>query len=145
MQREAVGRGWLTSEQFVQAYALGQITPGPGVTFVVPMGYQAAGVSGALVAIVAFFLPPALVALTVAHVWGQIRTSPWPTAFRTGMMPIAVGLTLASAYTMVLAGLGDLSSLLVMAGAFLLLTRTQLPTLLVLGMGGAIGFVALRP
>jgi chromate transporter len=46
MQREAVGRGWLTQSQFVEAYAIGQMTPGPGSLFVVPMGYQAAGISG---------------------------------------------------------------------------------------------------
>jgi chromate transporter len=145
MQREAVERGWMTSQQFVQAYALGQITPGPGVTFVVPMGYRAGGVLGGLVAIVAYFLPAALVALAVARVWSRIRTSPWPTAVRTGMIPVAVGLTVASAYTMVLAGLADLPSIALALAAWAAMSRTPVPTPVVLIAGGVVGFAFLQP
>jgi chromate transporter len=120
------------------AYAIGQMTPGPGVAFVVPLGYLAAGVPGALVALIAYFGPAAAIALTVAHLWGRIRTSPWPTAFRTGMMPIVMGLTLGSAYTMGLAGLGNLQTAALAAGAFLVL-RTKIPTAFVVLGAGAVG------
>jgi chromate transporter len=46
MQRETVAHGWLTEAQFLEAYAIGQMTPGPGALYIVPMGYQAAGFPG---------------------------------------------------------------------------------------------------
>src|SRR3954447_8742654 len=64
-ERAAVGHGWLTHDQFVQSYALGQLAPGPGMTLVVPIGYQTAGIAGGLVAFLSFFLPTAILALAV--------------------------------------------------------------------------------
>jgi len=42
MQADAVGRHWMTNDQFLNAVALGQITPGPVVQTVAAVGYAAA-------------------------------------------------------------------------------------------------------
>ena len=143
MQRESVGRGWLTDAQFVQAYAIGQMTPGPGTLFVVPMGYGAAGFAGALAAALGFFLPTGAIALAVVCVWARLRRSPWPAAVRDGLIPIAVGLSLASAYTMGRVGLTDLGSLLIALVSALALWRTRVPTPVVLLIGGSVGAIVL--
>jgi chromate transporter len=145
MQRELVGAGWMTRQQFLQAYAIGQATPGPGVALVVPLGYAAAGVWGGIVALLAFFVPPALLALLVARIWARVRTSPWPAAFKAAMGPIAIGLSFGSAYTLVTSGLGDLRAVVLSVAALLLLLRTKLPTLLIIAGGAAIGALALAP
>src|SRR5687767_14892163 len=69
MQRQTVAMGWLTEAQFLEAYAIGQMTPGPGTTYVVPIGYQAAGIAGALGAAVGFFLPTVSIGFALILIW----------------------------------------------------------------------------
>jgi chromate transporter len=145
MQRTVVGHGWLTESQFVEAYALGQMAPASAMMMVVPIGYQAAGLAGAVVAFVAFFSPPALIAVVVAGLWGRVRESPWPTAFRRALIPITVGMTASSALTLLIGGLGDVRSILIALTVFVLLLRTSAPMPLVLIGGGVLGTAFLQP
>ena len=48
---------WLTHQEFVDATALGQITPGPVLITATFIGYRVAGTLGALVATISIFLP----------------------------------------------------------------------------------------
>ena len=57
MRADAVGRHWMTSAQFLNAVALGQITPGPVVQAVSAVGYAAVGLSGGLLAALVAFTP----------------------------------------------------------------------------------------
>ncbi len=58
MQHDAVHTyHWMTASQFLDAVALGQITPGPVVQTVAVVGYAAAGVGGGLLAAVVAFAP----------------------------------------------------------------------------------------
>jgi chromate transporter len=143
MQRETMARGWLTEAQFLEAYAIGQMTPGPGALYVVPMGYQAAGVPGALAAAFGFILPTAAISLTMILLWSRVRTSPWPTALRKAVAPVAMGLTLASVYTMSHSALSQLTSIAIAAVSLLLFWRTKLPTPVVILSAGALGAIFL--
>jgi chromate transporter len=143
MQREAVGRGWLTNAEFLQAYAIGMMTPGPGTLFIVPMGFGAAGVAGAIAAALGFFLPTGAIALIAVCVWGRLRRSPWPAAVRDSLVPIAVGLSLASVFTMGRAGLTDVGSLFIAGASALSCWRSRYPTPVVLLVGGTVGAVIL--
>lgn len=74
MQRQVVGiQGWLTARQFVDGYALSQVTPGPAMLVTVFIGYRVSGLPGALVAMAAMFLPTALLTWFVAHRWERLR------------------------------------------------------------------------
>ena len=58
MQADAVDHyHWMTSGQFLNAVALGQVTPGPVVQTVAVVGYAAAGVGGGLLAALVAFSP----------------------------------------------------------------------------------------
>ena len=57
MQADAVGRHWMTNDQFLNAVALGQITPGPVVQTVSAVGYAASQLPGGLLAAVVAFAP----------------------------------------------------------------------------------------
>ena len=58
MQRDAVNTyHWMTGAQFLNAVALGQVTPGPLVQTVAVVGYAAAGIGGALLAAFIAFAP----------------------------------------------------------------------------------------
>src|SRR5439155_14428384 len=84
LQREVVGRGWLTNAQFLDSYAVGQMSPGPGTLFVVPIGYLTAGLSGPLVATIALFPSPADHVVGVASVWTWLRWDTRPKSTRLG-------------------------------------------------------------
>ena len=75
MQADAVGRGWMTSGQFLNAVALGQITPGPVVQTVSAVGYAAAGVGGGLLAALVAFSPSFAFVLGGARYFSALRTS----------------------------------------------------------------------
>ncbi len=58
LERDFVDRlGWLTSQQFLDALALGQVTPGPVLITVTFIGFRVAGWLGAIAATIAIFLP----------------------------------------------------------------------------------------
>ena len=102
MRADAVGRGWMTGGQFLNAVALGQITPGPVVQTVSAVGYAAGGVAGGLLAALVAFSPSFAFVLGGARYLGVLRTSRGAQAFLDGAGPAAIGAILGSA--IVLAG-----------------------------------------
>jgi chromate transporter len=137
MQREVVGHGWLTDAQFLEAYAIGQMSPGPGTLYVVPIGYQAAGIPGAIAAVLGFFLPTITIGLTLIMIWRRVRQSRWPAAIRDALMPVAVGLVLASVYAIARSSLTDVPGILMAGTSALLIWKAPVPpTVVILALGG---------
>jgi chromate transporter len=97
MRADAVGRGWMTSSQFLNAVALGQITPGPVVQTVSAVGYAAAGVGGGLLAALVAFSPSFVFVLGGARYFSVLRTSRVAQTFLDGAGPAAIGAILGSA------------------------------------------------
>jgi chromate transporter len=97
MRADAVGRGWMTGGQFLNAVALGQITPGPVVQTVSAVGYAAAGVAGGLLAALVAFSPSFVFVLGGARYFSTLRTSRAAQAFLDGAGPAAIGAILGSA------------------------------------------------
>ena len=89
-------QGWTSEREFADLFALSRAAPGPGSMLAALIGWKAAGVSGALVATLAFYLPSAVLVLAVVRLWGRWRGSIWHTAIERGMAPVAAGLFLAS-------------------------------------------------
>ena len=141
--RETVAHGWMTAQQFTAAYALSQLGPGPGGAMVViPIGYQAAGVLGATVALLAFCGPTALIAAAAARVWGRLRGAHWAQTGRTALMPVAAGLILASVFTLARSSLTGASGLLIGVAAFAVMWRTRVPMVAVVFGGMLLGLVS---
>lgn len=97
MRGDAVDRfGWLTSQRFLDAVALGQVTPGPVVHTVGAVGYAAAGVPGAVIATATAFVPSFLFVLLGAPMFDRIRVATGPRAFLAGAGPAAIGAIIGS-------------------------------------------------
>lgn len=137
LQHELVDRSAaLTQQQFQTAYALGQATPGPGVLFLVPMGFYVAGAPGAIVTLIAFLLPPLLIQVVVASQWERLSRSPWIRALDRTLVALSVGLIAASLNTLVAPMLGDLRALIaVLVIALLVIRLRPAPAVIVLGAG----------
>jgi chromate transporter len=120
MRADAVGRHWMTSGQFLNAVALGQITPGPVVLTVSAVGYAAAGVGGGLLAALVAFAPSFAFVLGGARYFSALRTSRRAQLFLDGAGPAAIGAILGSAILLAEA-LSQPWQYAVLAGAVVLL------------------------
>lgn len=141
MQADAVDRHhWMSDADFLNAVALGQITPGPVTHTVAVVGYAAAGLGGALLADVVAFVPSYLFVLVGGRHFDRIRTSPPARAVLDGAGPAAIGAILGSAITLARA-LSEPWQYAVLAGAFVLLfvlRRGVLTTLLIAAVAGVV-------
>jgi chromate transporter len=88
---------WMTGGQFLNAVALGQVTPGPLVQTVAVVGYAARGVGGGLLAATVAFAPSFLFVLFGAPRFDQIRRNGSVQSFLAGAGPAAVGAIAGSA------------------------------------------------
>jgi chromate transporter len=142
MQNDAVNvHHWMTGGQFLNAVALGQITPGPVVQTVAVVGYAAAGVfGGALAALVAFSPSFAFVLIGAPH-FDRLRTSPFARGFLDGAGPAAVGAIVGSAVTLARA-LTEGWQFAVLAGALLLLLVVRRGAVLTLLAAALVGIAA---
>ena len=104
MHRLAVEvKGWMSERQFADLFAISQVAPGPNVIIVTLIGYQAAGIAGALVATVAMCGPSCIAAYYIGGVWDRFRQARWRIAIQAGLVPITIGLIAASAWVLALA------------------------------------------
>jgi chromate transporter len=98
MQGDAVDHyHWLTSGRFLNAVALGQVTPGPVVHTVAVVGYGAAGVGGAFLAALVAFSPSFAFILAGGDRFDRLRRDVRARAFLDGAGPAAIGAILGSA------------------------------------------------
>ena len=95
-QQAIAVQGWTSEREFADLFALSRAAPGPGSMLAALIGWKAAGVTGALVATLAFYLPSALLVFAAARLWGRWRGSAWHSAIERGVAPVAAGLFLAS-------------------------------------------------
>jgi chromate transporter len=92
MQHDAVSTyHWMTASQFLNAVALGQITPGPVVQTVAVIGYAAAGLGGGLLAALIAFGPSFLFVLVGGSRFDKIRANTSMHSFLTGAGPTVIG------------------------------------------------------
>lgn len=95
--------GWLTDQQFSDLFAIAQVTPGPNVIITTLIGYQVAGLAGALVATTAMVGPTCVATYFITKVWDRFRDAPLRIAIQAGLVPVSIGLLAASAWIMALA------------------------------------------
>lgn len=132
----------LTDAQFASAIAIAQAAPGPNLLFVPLLGYQAAGLAGAAVALAGIMIPSTTLALFAAR-WGEARAE-WRgvRAFKAGMAPITLALVAATGWLLA-APAGQWASLALTLAAALLVWRTRLHLLWLIGAGAVLGALGL--
>jgi len=142
MQADAVTHyHWMTSGQFLNAVALGQVTPGPVVQTVAAVGYAAAGVGGGLLAALVAFSPSFAFVLLGADRFGRLRENRDARAFLAGAGPAAVGAILGVSIPLARA-LSETWQFGVLAGAAVLLLVLRRGVVTTIVLAGAAGVVA---
>lgn len=92
---------WLTHQQFTDLFALSRAAPGPSTLIAALIGWQVAGIWGALVATLAIFVPSSILFVGVTRLWIRYQGSRWTTAVTHGLAPVTVGLIFAGALAVV--------------------------------------------
>jgi chromate transporter len=122
--------------------ALGQVTPGPVVITATFVGYRIVGLTGALLATAAVFLPAFLMVLTLGTSVERFRSNPSVQAFLDGIQPAIVGLMFAAAALLVRHGVVDPVGGVLAVVSFVLIARWQVAPAWVLLGSCAVGVAA---
>jgi chromate transporter len=137
MQADAVNTyHWMTHSQFLNAVALGQVTPGPLVQTVAVVGYAAFGVPGALLAALVAFTPSFVFVIAGAGHFERLRADGPARRFLAGAGPAAAGAILGASIPLA-ASISEAWQFAILAAAIpaLLLLRTSVVTTLLLAGG----------
>ena len=133
--------GWLTSQQLLDAIAVGQFTPGPILTTATFIGYLLGGIPGAIVATIGIFLPAFIFVGFLNPVVPRIRKSVWAGAFLDAVNACAVALMLVVTLRLGASALTDLPSLIVFALAAVAVLKYHLNSVYIVLAGGIIGYL----
>ena len=102
LQAEVVGPGWVSDEQFVAGYGATQAVPGPLFTFSSYLGAvmnsEPNGWTGAMLALIAIFLPSFLLIAGALPFWDLLRSAPVFQSALKGINAAVVGLLLSALY-----------------------------------------------
>ncbi|WP_290870853.1 chromate transporter [Aquabacterium sp.] len=143
MHHRLVNETHLLSEaDFTAAVALAQASPGPNVMFVALMGWYSAGLGGALSSLFGVMLPSTTLALSVSRWVETHRERRGVQAFQAGMMPVTVGLLLATGWLLSPSWQAPRALVLSVIVA-LLVWRTKVPLIWLVGTGALLGGLGL--
>jgi len=146
LQEAVVPVGWVTNDAFLAGYGAAQAVPGPLFTFAAYLGAvmkpEPHGVAGAVLCLVAVFVPSFLLVFGALPFWEELRRRSTPQAALRGVNAAVVGLLLAALYNPVwTAGITGARDFALAVGAFLLLFMWKTPPWLVVilcAIGGAL-------
>lgn len=143
VQQEFVDRThWLTSQQLLDAVAIGQFTPGPLFTTATFIGYLVAGNAGAIAGTVGIFLPAFILVPAINPFVANLRKSPWIGGFLDGVNAASIGLMAAVAWELGRGTLIDIwTIILAIASLIILLKFPKLNSAWLVVAGAAIGWL----
>jgi chromate transporter len=144
LQRLVVhGKGWLTPDEFIQAFAVGQAAPGPNILIASLIGWKVAGIPGAIIALVAICGPAAVLAWWVSELWERFKDSPWRRAIQRAIAPVVVALILSSGFVIATPGSPDWRLWLIAGASAAAMLASNANPLWMLAGGGVLGALLL--
>lgn len=142
MQQDAVSvHHWMTDAEFLNAVALGQVTPGPVVLTIAVVGFAAHGFLGAVVATVVAFGPSFFFVIAGGAHFDKFRSAGRPAEFLRGAGPAAIGAILGAAVPLALA-LDETWQFGILVGACLWVVVFKRNTTIAIAAAGVVGLVA---
>ena len=134
---------WMTSAEFADLFALAQLAPGPNAMVVSLFGWKAAGVTGAFVATIATCGPSSLVSYFVMRRFERMKESRVRAVIQRALAPIAIGLVLASGYTLASAADRSIAAVVLTVAATGAVAYTRVNPVWVLAAAAAVGLTGL--
>ncbi len=148
LQAEVVDTGLVDRDAFLAGYGAAQAVPGPLFTFAAYLGTVArtppSGVAGASIALVAIFLPSALLIVGGLPFWDHLRGAPLAQRALAGVHSAVVGLLAAALYDPVFTeGITSPLAMVIAAASFVALSGWRMPAWAVVVLAGLAGLVLL--
>jgi chromate transporter len=142
LQRDLVERWqWLTSQELLDAVAVGQLTPGPVFTTATFVGYLVAGNRGAIAATVGIFLPAFLLVGLINPWITKLRQSSLASHFLDGVNAASLGLMAVVTYTLGKAAIVDSLTVILVLLSLLAVFRFKVNSAWLVIAGGIVGFI----
>jgi chromate transporter len=129
---------FLSSDQLIQDYVIGQLVPGPNMVACTLMGLQIAGVPGALVASFGTYLAPILLISAVAKAFHRYYRVAWVRRLEVALRPLAVGFMAAAVVTILRTELSShaVATVIVAASSSVLYVRRILGPMTMIAVSG---------
>lgn len=135
---------WIDDTTFASSVALAQAAPGPNVLLVPAVGYQIAGWMGAFVTLAGMLIPSTVLSLSATRWMRSHREERIVRAFVAGVMPVTLGLLMATGWTLARALTPTVGLVLLVVLSALLTWRTKFAPWMLVAVGalaGALGLV----
>lgn len=127
---------WLTNQEFLDAIAIGQLTPGPLTVMNAAIGYKISGLRGAVLAMVSSYLPCIIIVTIVAKYYYDYKESIIVQSSFKGIKPAVIGLLSAVAISLGNTALVDplTFGIAIISFTVIAFTKTD-PSFVILGAG----------
>lgn len=135
------GHGWVNRQEFIDAIAMGQVTPGPILVSAAFIGLKVAGLQGAMAATLGIYLPSALLMVASTHMLERIKHSRVIAAALCGVRPSVIGMVAAAAFTVGWSAPHRWVSALIFVAALVALLRLRIEVVWVIPVAGLTGLV----
>lgn len=136
-------KGWLNNQEFADAIAMGQITPGPILISAAFVGFKLKGLLGAVVATVSIFLPSALIMLIAGQVYSHISDNAHVVIFFKGLKAAIIGLIIYSGVLMAVQADNYVYTGIIIPICLVALIKFDVNLLLLILLGGVLGIFVL--
>lgn len=131
---------WMTKDQLVHMYSIGQMAPGPNMMMVAGIGQWVAGPLGAIAVTAAFFAPSGILALWVGRIWRRLADWPWRAAIQRALGAVSIGLLLGGVISVAKAAIVGPTAIAIAVAVFAILMMTKmnpLPLMAAAAVAGA--------
>ncbi len=132
---------WVSHREFVDAIAMGQITPGPILISATFIGYKVAGFVGAIIATIGIFLPPAMLMLVCTHYMDSLMASSKVKAVMKGIHSGVLGMIAAAAYIVATSTQIDINFIAIFSLSLVLLVIYRVDVIWVIPLSALLGYV----
>jgi len=135
------GHGWVSQQEFIDAVAMGQVTPGPILVSAAFIGLKIAGLAGALAATLGIYLPSALLMIASSRGLDYIKRSAVIRAALRGVRPAVVGMIFAAGVVIGKTAAPVWVSFVIFTAALLALLRFRIEAVWIIPAAGGFGWL----
>jgi chromate transporter len=132
---------WLSSQEFIDAIALSQVTPGPILVSATFIGYKVAGFTGAVLATICVFVPSAFLITLISRVLQKSRHQLLLQAALNGAKVVITGMVLASAFRLVQGVHFNIITVFIFIISLITVSRLKVNPVIIIAASVLVGFV----